>query len=89
MNGIAMPNYILDQHLEEQVAEKWKLLNIYGKLMDRTEAEQFTLREMPIAVDSLDFDNLAARIHQDIFLKKQFTTKHICRLHTALGLLCT
>ena len=69
MNGIAMPNYILDQHLEEQVAEKWKLLNIYGKLMDRTEAEQFTLREMPIAVDSLDFDNLAARIHQDIFLK--------------------
>ena len=69
MNGTAMPNYILDQHLEEQVAEKWKLLNIYEKLMDRTEAERFTLREMPIAVDSLDFDNLAARIHQDIFLK--------------------
>ena len=69
MNDTAMPNYILDQHLEEQVAEKWKLLNIYEKLMDRTEAERFTLREMPIAVDSLDFDNLAARIHQDIFLK--------------------
>ncbi|MEC7868070.1 MAG: class I tRNA ligase family protein, partial [Candidatus Poribacteria bacterium] len=69
MNGTAMPNYILDQHLEEQVAEKWKLLNIYEKLMDRTEAERFTLREMPIAVDSLDCDNLAARIHQDIFLK--------------------
>ena len=69
MNGTAMPNYILDQHLEEQVAEKWELLNIYEKLMDRTEAERFTLREMPIAVDSLDFDNLAARIHQDIFLK--------------------
>ena len=75
MNGIAMPNYILDQHLEEQVAEKWKLLNIYGKLMDRTEAEQFTLREMPIAVDSLDFDNLAARIHQDIFLKNNLQQK--------------
>ena len=69
MNDTAMPNYILDQHLEEQVAEKWKLLNIYEKLMDRTEAERFTLREMPIAVDSLDCDNLAARIHQDIFLK--------------------
>ncbi len=69
MNGTTMPSHILDQHQEEQILEKWCQLNVYEKLIDRTESEHFTLREMPIAVDNLDFDNLAARIHQDIFLK--------------------
>ena len=71
MNGTTMSNHILDQHQEEQILEKWKLLNIYEKLINKTEVERFVLREMPIAVDSIDFDNLAARIHQDVFLKNK------------------
>ena len=54
MNGTTMPSHILDQHQEEQILEKWCQLNVYEKLIDRTESEHFTLREMPIAVANLD-----------------------------------
>ena len=71
MNDTVSSNHTLDLHHEERVVAKWKELNIYEKLMNRTDKEQFVLREMPIAIDNLDLDNLGSRIHQDIFLKNK------------------
>ena len=71
MNNTVSSNHTLDRHHEERVVAKWTELNIYEKLMNRTDKEQFVLREMPIAIDNLDLDNLGSRIHQDIFLKNK------------------
>ena len=71
MNDTVSSNHTLDLHHEERVVAKWTELNMYEKLMNRTDKEQFVLREMPIAIDNLDLDNLGSRIHQDIFLKNK------------------
>ena len=69
MNDTVRSNHTLDPHHEEWVVAKWAELNIYEKLINKTDKEEFVLREMPIAIDNLDLDNLGSRIHQDIFLK--------------------